>query len=736
MKGGDEATVTAIDTVGSTSTLEGAGSGRLAFTANATSLVLAIAGSGLPTVVHWGPVLGATDGRALESLVTALTPPRATNGVDVLVHPTVMPEGRTGWSGTPGLRGHRLDGSSWSPAFCVTGATVERRAAGGSASFTAMDEQLELECVFSIEMDAHGVVRMRARVSNRGESPYALDALELALPVPPRAEEVLDQAGRWAKERVPQRRPFTVGSHVRDGRHGRTGADAATLLCAGEPAFGFASGEVWAVHVAHSGNHTVAAERTFDGHRLLRGGELLLPGEVLLQPGDEYQTPWIYAVYGVGLDDVAARFHSHLRARPHHPRSPRSVVMNVWEAVYFDHDLHGLIELSDAAAAIGVERFVLDDGWFAGRHDDTAGLGDWVLDEATWGDGRFDTLVAHVKTLGMEFGLWFEPEMVNEDSDVARLHPEWLLQVPGRLPVRSRNQQVLDLTNPDAYAHVLSQMTALIAAHGIDFIKWDHNRDLVDAGSTRTGRAAVHEQTATVYRLLAELRERFPHLEVESCSSGGARLDLGILEHTDRVWASDCIDAHERQEIQRWTSQLIPLELIGSHVGADTAHTTGRRHDLSFRAATALFGHFGIEWDLRNATREDLASLAAWVVLYKELRPLMHSGRMHRRELEQGAAWLLGVVADDRADAVYSISLSERPVTWPMGAVRLPGLDPTKLYRVSAVNPDAVAQYDERVHPAWWEDGLVLSGAALGAAGLHIPALNPDHAVVLRATEA
>ena len=267
---------------------------------------------------------------------------------------------------------------------------------------------------------------------------------------------------------------------------------------------------------------------------------------------------------------------------------PRPVVLNTWEAVYFDHRLDRLTALADTAAELGVERFVLDDGWFRHRRDDTAGLGDWYVDEDVWPDG-LHPLVNHVRGLGMEFGLWVEPEMVNPDSDLARAHPEWVREAPPW-----RNQQVLDIAQPDAYAYLLERLDALVSEYAIDFLKWDHNRDLV---------GGAHAQTLAAYRLLDELRERHPALEIESCSSGGSRVDLGILARTDRVWASDTNDALERQAIQRWTQLLLPPELVGSHVGPPRAHTTGRTHDLSFRVATALFGHFGIEWDINARDR-------------------------------------------------------------------------------------------------------------------------------------
>ncbi|HMR48844.1 MAG TPA: alpha-galactosidase [Arachnia sp.] len=704
--------------------------GTVRLAASGVALILALPTDTLPVVVHWGADPGPLSDAELRDIAASSVAPMATNGADVPVVVSVMPEASAGWTGAPGLAGHRR-GHAWSPRLTPEHVLVSSDEDGGVVEVTATDAGAGLAVRLLIEMLPTGIVRMQARVTNTGVGAYLVDSVALALPVPTRADALLDFAGRWAKERVLQRRPFTVGAHTREGRHGRTGADAATLLTAGTADLDFATGEAWSLHVAFSGNHRLIAERAFSGERLLLGGELLLPGEVELAAGESYDTPRLFAVYGAGLDAVAGRLHRHLRARPQHPRTPRPVTMNVWEAVYFTHDLDRILELASLAAEAGVERFVLDDGWFGDRRDDTAGLGDWVLAEDVWGDGRFAALVEAVKGHGMQFGLWFEPEMVNPDSDLARAHPQWMLQVAGRLPIPFRHQQVLDLTHPGAFAHVRDQIVALVREYGIDYIKWDHNRDLIDAGSTRTGRAGVHEQTLAAYRLIDEIRFLCPGLEIESCSSGGARIDLEIIERTDRVWASDCIDARERQQIQRWTAQLLPPELVGSHVGAGRAHTTGRRLDLDFRAATALFGHFGIEWDLTAAGPDERARLAEWVAFYKRMRPLIHTGTMVRREAEQGDLWLHGVVSPDGTEALYAVTLRERHVTWPAGRLPLPGLRDDLVYRLSAAGPGAEAPCNPRVHPSWWKDGLVASGATLTAIGVHVPALDPDHTALL-----
>ncbi|MFG1946392.1 alpha-galactosidase [Nonomuraea sp. NPDC048826] len=701
------------------------------FRAAGVSVVIECPADALPAILHWGPDLGPLDDRALAALAASLRP-RLDMTSDVPVRTGLVPEARTGWTGLPGLQGHHA-GRDWSPAF--TDVTYELRQDGDVRALTARaaDPRARLALSLTVELHPSGLLRARAGLRNDHDVPYTLEALQLALPVPGVATDLLDLAGRWSKERVPQRRPITVGTHLREGRHGRTGADAATVLFATTSDVGFGRGEAWGVHVAHSGNHRAYAERVHTGRTHLGGGELLLPGEVTLTEGEAYEGPWVYAAYGRGLDEAAHRFHAFLRARPSHPRTPRPVVLNTWEAVYFDHDLGRLLELADRAARAGVERFVLDDGWFRGRRDDRAGLGDWYVDPEVWPRG-LKPLVERVRAHGMQFGLWFEPEMVNPDSDLARAHPEWIMGAGDRLPPTTRHQQVLNIAHPDAYAYVKERLLALIGEYDIDYVKWDHNRDLVDAGWAATGRAAVHEQTRALYRLLAEIRAARPGLEIESCSSGGARVDLGILEHTDRVWASDCIDSVERQQIMRWTGQLLPPELIGSHVGAPRSHTTGRVHRLRFRAVTAFFGHFGLEWDLTGLTEAELEDVAGWIALHKRHRALLHGGTTVRLDDVPEGFQAHGVVAADRSEAIFAVALLERPVTWPPGLLRLPGLDPDASYLVRPLTPVRSRHRDGE--PAWVTGDHVLTGRTLAVSGIGIPALSPDDAVLAHLTRA
>ncbi|MEV4618427.1 alpha-galactosidase [Asanoa sp. NPDC049573] len=669
------------------------------------AVILDVSGPGLPRVVHWGADPGPLDAADLIALVTAAGGDLA-SAVDGPIQPVgsvpLLPTQWDGWAGRPGVTGDRA--GRWPHLrLARTGAV---RVTDREVVAEAVDETAGVRLRAEIRLDPHGVLQVRHTLTNTGAGEYAVAALRTLLPLPDRATEVLDFAGRWGLERQPQRRPLGHGTHARESRRGRTGHDATPLLIAGTDGFGFDAGEVWAVHIGWSGGHEEYAERVAGATAVLGGGELLDPGEVRLAPSESYTTPVGYFAWSDrGLDDLSARLHRMVRDRPSHPRSPRPLTLNVWEAVYFDHDLDRLTALADLAARVGVERFVLDDGWFPGRRDDTAGLGDWVVDPAVWPRG-LHPLVDHVHARGMRFGLWFEPEMVNPDSDLARAHPEWMLASPGRLPRPWRHQQVLDVGRPEVADHLFARIDALVTEYRLDYLKWDHNRDLLEAA--HDGAAGVHRQTAAVYRLLDRLREAHPGLEIESCASGGGRIDLGILARTDRVWTSDSNDALDRQQIQRWTGLLLPPELMGSHVGPSPAHTTGRSAGLAFRCATALVGHAGIEWDISTCTDGELDLLTEWAALYKRLRGTLHNGRPVHGDV-------YGVVGEEAAVFVYA--QLDNPADLQPRRIRLPGLVADRRYEVSR---------------CWGAEaaGVTTTGRALRTVGLQVPALRPENAVV------
>ena len=701
---------------------------RIVLRAGGVAALLATQDSGLPAVLHWGADTGEITEDDFRALERADRMPIAPNQPDEPVRVGVLPEARFGWLGSPGLIGSR-DGRDWSPDWQVTevtldGSVTEGFVAAGAATVGYRAVGAGLELLLTVQLLPTGLLRLRANLTNTASDPYRVDELTLRMPVPETAREILDFAGRWGNERVPQRTRLGVGAHRREARRGRTGADSAYVLSLGNEGFGYAGGEIWAVHTAWSGNHLHLAERDASGWQSIGGGELLLPGEGKLAEGESYTTPWVYFNHATGLDAQAARFHQHLRALPVNPGPDRPVTINVWEAVYFDHDAARLIDLAERAASVGIERYVLDDGWFGSRRDDRSGLGDWVVSADVWPDG-LHPLIGRVRELGMQFGLWFEPEMVNEDSDLARAHPEWIMQPGGRLPVRARNQQVLNLSLPGAYDHILGQLTAILTEYPIDYVKWDHNRDLTDAGTAPGGEPAVAAQTRAFYRLLDDLRVRFPHVEFESCSSGGARIDLEVMERAERVWVSDNIDPQERQHMLWWTGQLLPPELMGSHVASGRSHTTARWHDLDFRAATAVFGHLGVEWDLAQAAADELEQLGWWIAWYKANRRTLLTGRLVRADLADPDVWFKGVVTAERA--IFSLSMLRATDTASLGRLRFPGLDPDARYRVTVLDRQLIPPASRT---PWQAEGIEATGRQLATVGVRAPLLQPATAVL------
>ncbi|MGV0111263.1 alpha-galactosidase [Arthrobacter sp. CP30] len=697
-----------------------------------TSVVLEPHPLGLPVLAYWGADLGPVDRGELEAIAAAQQPQRVSGGIDVPARLTLLPLESAGWQGTPGLVGDRA-GTHLYPRFTVTATSLHDD--GATAVVEASDDDAGLGLTATLHLTDSGLFTQRLTLTNTGDDDYEVRSLALFFPLHPTAVEVLDTTGRHLRERSPQRHALTAGTYARTSRRGRPGADATVLLAAGAPGFGFERGTVQGVHLAWSGNQQVLAEKTPAGAAFLAASEVLAPREVVLAPGQSYSTPVAVGSWGDGLNELSARFHRDLRSRDTHPRRPRPVTLNTWEAVYFSMDLERLKALADRAASLGVERFVLDDGWFRGRRDDTSSLGDWYVDGTVWPEG-LSPIVDHVRALGMEFGLWFEPEMVNPDSDLARAHPEWILQPEGRLPLSGRQQQVLDLGNPEAYAYILGRLDAILSEYEIAYVKWDHNRDLLEAADARTGRAAVHRHVQALYALLDELRRRHPGLEIESCASGGARVDLGILQRTDRIWTSDCIDPIERLVNQKYTGLVVPPELMGMHVGGPVSHSTGRAHTLPFRAATAIFGHYGIEWDISDLSEAEYSVLGRYVRLHTSWRGDLHRGQVVHADLADPAMDLRGIVSADRRRALFGYSLTASSASYPPGALTFPGLAADAHYLVDLAVPEEGHPGNGQSPLAWLQaalDGapLRLSGRALARAGVQAPVLLPEQTLLI-----
>ena len=681
-------------------------------------LVLAIV-DGAIVIEHWGAPLGKLNG----SLSTTRERSIANSAFDSRQFSGVMREQSRGWLGNPTLSGHR-NGKNWSTKFSITSLNET----GNKITVNLNDNSVLIEVNIDFSLDEHGILIQQNSIKNIGNDNYTLNDFAYWLPLPDRASQTLDFVGRWSNERNPQRRDIATGVWVRDSYEGRSGHNFTISEIALTESTNFSSGEAWAISLAWSGNSKFMVERIWDRTQSIGASEILLPGEVILKPGESYQAPALLAAYSsAGLDGVSERFHSHIRARTMHPKRARPLTLNMWEAIYFDHDATKIKAIAEVAAEIGVERLVLDDGWFGARRSDHAGLGDWIVNKKVWPNG-FTAIISDIHERGMEFGLWFEGEMVNPDSDLYRAHPDWVLNTGGHSENNWRHELVLDLTNAAAFSHVLEQVSAVLTEFPIDYIKWDHNRVVVDASNNL--QAAVRNQTLAIYRLFSELKKRHPKLEIESCASGGGRVDLGVIDYVDRFWVSDNNDALERQRNQRWTGQIIPPELMGTHIGPTPGHQTGRSLSLSFRATTALFGHAGIEWDISKISNSDKAALKTWAAYYKANRDLLHTGKSIRIDYADENAYLYGVIDKKRERAIFSFAQLTPTTAVHPAQLTFRDLNPDKNYQVKAVYP-AGAPLFMLIEPPTWLTGVTLSGAVLMEIGLPAPILAPENALLI-----
>lgn len=694
--------------------------------AGGTSVVLDVSSATQPIIVYWGPELVGADAQILADLALSAIPQCVSGGQDTTPRLTLFPVPSGGWLGSPGLKVAR-EGGGFSPALELKDVTGDHTA----TTFHLVDPELGLRVTADLAVNESGVFAQKVHLRNEGEGALRIEDAHLTFPLGPQMTEILDPTGHHLRERSPQRHNLTFGTYQRTSRAGRPSADSPLLMCAGVPGFGFEAGRVHAAHLAWSGSFNLAVEKTTGGDQFLMVGEYLEPAEVVLESGQTYVSPVAMGSWGDGLSELSHRYIETLRANM--PPSAHPVTLNTWEAVYFDHNLEALSELADLAAEVGVERFVLDDGWFHGRRDDTTSLGDWWVDKTVWPQG-LNPLIEHVTGLGMEFGLWFEPEMVSPDSDLARAHPDWILKARTGLPPSARTQQVLDISNPGAYRYLLDSLLALLDEYDISYLKWDHNRDLVEAGDGVGGNPRARENILALYRLLDELRAKHPDLVIESCASGGARVDAGVLEHTSRVWTSDCLDPLERLPNQKYTGLLVPPETMGAHITSVPVHSTGRSLTRDLSAKIALMGHFGIESDLRELSAEDREEVARWVGLWKQMRTLVEGGLPVHADLSDPAMDVRGLVAADKSHAIFTITQVTTSACHPPAPVHLPGLDPSQKYRVRALSPAPSYPHPGQSPLAWIKDGLTATGQTLEDAGLRPPLQFPAESVLVEVT--
>lgn len=682
------------------------------------SLVLAIGMTGAPQLVYLGPPLPADED--LQALWAVTATGRHGSQPDAEQPSGLFPEGGAGGMGAAALalrRGDAAVPTDFGRATITVSADrlLVRMEDAANGLAVAIDWQI----------GSGDSVRARTTLTNTGAAAVAVDRLaSLVLPLPAWARHASHFAGRWAGE-MRMTTAAIDGGRQRISRGGRPGFGGGNWLLVHEDAAGADAGKMIGMHLAFNGDHEQLTESDPDGAARVHLGCRLDPGEIVLAAGESFTAPEaLFAFSAAGRNGVRRAFHAHLRADVLPGRAawgPRKVHLNSWEALAFDLDEAKVLGLIAAAADLGVERFVLDDGWFSGRRDDTTSLGDWTPDSQRF-PGGLGPIAAACRAHGLDFGLWVEPEMVNPDSALYRAHPDWCLHLPAAPRPTQRHQLVLDLTRAQVVDHIFETLDALLSEQPIAYLKWDHNRELFPLAGKG------HAQALAVLALLERLRAAHPAIEIESCASGGGRIDLATLRHCHRVWPSDNNDPIERLRINAAWSQFLPPEIIGSHVGPSPNPITGRRTSMDFRAKVAFFGHMGIEADPAAMQPGERTRLAAHIALYKQWREVLHAGIQREIGFRHLGLWGTLAIAADGSRAVALAARCDFAPEYNAEPVRLTGLDALAFYRVTLLAPWPGRGARRLENAALWRTGLRLSGRALAEIGLMLPLDLPETA--------
>ena len=564
-------------------------------------------------------------------------------------------------------------------------------------------------------------IARHAEIACTGENPVSLDrAMSLCLDLPDSDYEMVELTGAWARERHGATRPLAEGVQAVYSLRGHSSHQFNPFLALKRPDCGEMHGEVYGFSLVYSGNFLAQAD--VDPYHVTRVTMGIHPQNFswTLRPGETFATPEAVMVYSDrGLNGMSQAFHTLYRsrlARGVWRDAVRPVLVNNWEATYFDFNEEKLLALATEARALGIELFVLDDGWFRNRSSDETGLGDWEVDTAKL-PGGLKGFGEKLNAMGLQFGLWIEPEMVNPGTRLWQEHPDWVLHQPGRRPLPSRHQYVLDCSNPAVVDYLYDRLTALLDGAPVGYIKWDMNRSISDAFSCAAGPegqgAVLHRYILGVYRLYQRLIDRYPRILFESCSSGGARFDPGMLYYAPQCWASDDTDAVERLKIQYGTSFVYPVSSMGAHVAAVPNHQLGRVTSLTTRANVAFFGAFGYEMDLTRLPPRGRELVARQVAFFKQYRRLLQFGAFWRLQspfAHNEAAWM--TVSPDRDTALVGDYLVLQQANAGYRRIRLAGLAPDRLYRVTPLGSGA-----EPCGPAYTAGGDELMQAGLVTTG-------------------
>ncbi len=564
------------------------------------------------------------------------------------------------------------------------------------------------------------IITRSVSFANNGKKPFTLTkAASLCLDIPNGEWEWVHFYGRHAMERLTERMPLCHGIQESSSTRGTSShqQNPSILLCS--PDCTETAGSCIGAALMYSGSFQTRIQLDqLEQVRLVMGiNSELFRWE--LKPDEVFDTPEVILSYSAaGMEKLSHNFHKVIRehvCRGKYKLAERPVLINNWEATYFDFGEKKILKIAEQAAALGVDLLVLDDGWFGKRDDDCSGLGDWFVNTNKL-KGGLDKLAENIKSLGMKFGLWFEPEMVSEDSELYRNHPEWTIKIPSRNPVRSRYQLVLDMTNTEVREYLFESISNILKSADISYIKWDMNRSICDwytpcLSSDNQGEMP-HRYILGLYELLERLTAAFPDVLFEGCSGGGGRFDAGMLYYCPQIWCSDDTDAFERTKIQYGTSFFYPVSAVGSHISAVPNHQTGRITPIETRAVTAMAGSFGYELDLNTLSDKERQEVREQIVRFKKYGPLIHNGLYYRLSdpmTDKFAVWEF--VSENRREVLVNGVIFRTEPNRTQYIIKLRGLLPEADYRLA-------------------ENGEVYKGSALMNGGIMLPKSWGDNAPV------
>lgn len=601
---------------------------------------------------------------------------------------------------------------------------------------------LDVHLLYTVYKDLNVIVKS-VKVVNRGDAPCTLTrVLSGQLNVNCDSCEVLTLHGSWGRERTITRQKLVTGAVSAESLRGVSSAEDSPFLAVLSQDATQTRGDVWGMSLIYSGNFLAKAQIDQIGQLRCVAGIHPEYFSWPLSPGEAFQSPEAALVYsGEGLGKMTRTYHDLYRNHLIERRwltQDRPVLVNNWEATMMNFNTDVLIGFARSAKEAGIDMLVMDDGWFGHRDDDTSSLGDWFVDERKL-NGGLKRLVDEVNAMGLKFGLWVEPEMICEDSEMFRAHPDWRFQLPGRKPGALRQQYVLDLTRPEVFDGVYSQIKAVLSSANIAYVKWDMNRYLTDVGSLEREPGCqgqlLHRYVLAVYRMQEQLLKDFPDLLLENCSSGGARFDAGMLFYSPQIWTSDDTDAIERLSIQEGTALVFPVSTMGAHVSVSPNQQTGREVPFNTRAKVAMAGTFGYEMDIRNMDPEEKAKIPEQVKQFRKIHPVNREGDYYRiasfSENHLYDCWM--VVEKDRSRAFMTFVQVLAQPNRPGVRVHMQGLDPEAMYEVSCDYDGAMAARNGEmgIGPQTSRSLSIYNGDTLMKAGMIVPRVRGDYQALL-----